>query len=107
MHVKYEFPARGKQPPVTLHWYHAAKGPELLGKFGLSEKGDNTLFIGSQGQLLCGFDRRELYPKEKFASFQVPAPFVPDSPGFHKEFIAACKGGQPATCNFDYFGLRS
>ncbi len=104
MQVKYEFPARGKQPPVTLHWYHADKGPEVLGKFGLSEKGNNTLFIGSQGQLLCGFDRRELYPKEKFASFQAPEPFVPDSPGFHKEFIAACKGGPPATCNFDYSG---
>lgn len=104
LHVTYEFPARGKLPPVTLHWYHADKGPEVLSKYGLSEKGNNTLFIGSKGQLLCGFGQRELHPKEKFDGFKAPDPFIPDSPGFHKEFIAACKGGQAATCNFDYSG---
>ena len=104
MQVKFEFPARGTLPPVTLHWYHAAKGPEILRKHNLSGKDSNTLFIGSKGMLLCGFSKRELLPKEKFADFKAPEPFVPDSPGFHKEFIAACKGGKPATCCFDYSG---
>ncbi len=104
MAMHYEFPARGEQPAVKLHWYHADKGPEILRKLKLSEKGNNTLFIGSEGMLLCGFDRRELLPKEKFASYKAPEPFIPDSPGFYKEWIAACKGGEPATCNFDYSG---
>lgn len=104
MHVTYQFPARGKQPPVALHWYHAAKGPEILQKLGLKEAGNNTLFIGSRGMLLCGFGGRQLLPKEKFEGFKVPEPFIPDSPGFHKEFIQACKGGPAATCQFDYTG---
>jgi predicted dehydrogenase len=104
MSVKYEFPARGDLPPVTLHWHHAENGPDILREKGISGKGMNNLFLGTDGMLLCGFDKRELLPADKFASHQAPTPFVPDSPGFHKEFIAACKGGQPATCNFDYSG---
>ena len=104
MSTRFEFPATAKRPAVTLHWYHAAKGPAILQKLNITSKGDNNLFIGSKGMLLCGFDKRQLLPKEKFADFEAPKPFVPDSPGFHKEFIAACRGGQPATCNFDYSG---
>ncbi|MCE9547032.1 MAG: gfo/Idh/MocA family oxidoreductase, partial [Planctomycetia bacterium] len=36
--------------------------------------------------------------------FKAPEKTVPDSPGFYKEWISACRGGQPATCNFDYAG---
>jgi predicted dehydrogenase len=104
MHVKYEFPANGARPPVTLHWYHAANGPDILRQHNLPEKGHNTLMIGSQGMLLCGFGSRTLLPKEKFAGFKAPEPSIPESPGFHREFIAACKGGPPATCCFDYSG---
>jgi predicted dehydrogenase len=104
MHVKFDFPARGILPALALHWYHAAKGPDILRDRGLSEKGNNNLFIGSKGMLLCGFKSLELLPKDKFASFKAPEPFIPDSPGFHNEFIQACKGGSAATCAFDYSG---
>lgn len=99
-----EFPAEGDRPAVKLHWSQAKNGPEILREKGLSAKGNNTLFIGDQGMLLCGFSQRQLLPKDKFADFDPPKPFVPKSPGFHKEWINACKGGEPATCNFDYSG---
>ena len=102
MHVTYRFPTRGDQPPLALHWYHGT--PEILGKLGLRAKGNNTLFIGEQGMLLCGFDQRQLLPEEKFADYQAPDPFIADSPGFHQEWIRACRGETPATCNFDYSG---
>jgi len=104
MHVQYEFPAHRGRPPVTLHWYHAAKGPDILRKHNLPDKDNNTLMIGSKGMLLCGFGSRSLLPKDKFADFKTPAPSIPDSPGFHQEFIDACRGGRPATCCFDYSG---
>jgi len=104
MQTRFEFPADGKRPPVTLHWDHAADGPDILRQHGMPSKGNNNLFIGSQGMLLCGFGSRQLWPQEKFADFKVPEPFVPDSPGFHREFIEACRGGTPATCAFDYSG---
>ena len=33
-----------------------------------------------------------------------PDPTIPRSPGHYEEWIAACKGGGGATCNFDYAG---
>ncbi len=102
MHATFKFPARDEQPPVTLHWYHGA--PEILNQHGLSSKGNNTLFIGEKGMLLCGFDQRVLLPEEKFEGFEAPTAFVPDSPGFHNEWVSACRGEEPATCYFDYSG---
>lgn len=104
MEVKYQFPARGDQPPVTLYWYHAENGPDIVRKHKLPAKGNNNLFIGTDGMLLCGFEKRKLLPEAKFSGFKAPERSIPDSPGFHEEFIAACKGGAPATCNFDYSG---
>jgi len=104
MQTRFEFPADGRRPAVTLHWDHAADGPEILRKHGMPSKGNNNLFIGSKGMLLCGFGSRQLWPKEQFEKYEAPEPFVPDSPGFHEEFITACRGGAPATCSFDYSG---
>jgi len=104
MHVTYKFPARGKLPPVTLHWYHTKGGPEVLKKLGLPKWG-NTLFVGKKGLLLCDFGKRKLFPEKKFKEFKPPAPFIPDSPGFYKEWIAGCKGARTRpTCNFAYSG---
>jgi len=104
MTTRFEFPARGDLAPVTLHWYHAKSGPEILREKGLPAGGNNTLFIGSEGMLLCGFGSRKLYPEEKFKDFKAPEKFIPDSPGFYREWVQACKGGHAATCNFDYTG---
>jgi predicted dehydrogenase len=103
METVFEFPKSGDRPAVTLHWQHTTD-PDVLKKYDLPGKGANTLFIGEEGMLLCGFNMRKLYPEEKFRDFTPPAETVPDSPGFHREWIDACKGGKPATCHFDYTG---
>ncbi len=100
MHVTYRFTETDQGSPVHLHWYHGA--PKILKQHELSEKGNNTLFIGDAGMLLCGFSQRKLLPEENYADFKDPEPFIPDSPGFHNEWISACKGGPAATCNFNY-----
>lgn len=101
----FEFPARGDKPPVKLHWYQAPGGPSILKEHDLPNKGNNTLFIGSKGMLLCGFDQLTLLPEKDFADFEAPDQFILDSPGFHQEFINACKGDTTLpTCHFDYTG---
>ncbi len=100
----FEFPARGKYPPVTLHWYHAKSGPPVLKEKGLPSGGNNTLFIGTKGMLLCDYGKYKLYPEADFKGFEPPPQTIPKSPGFYKEWIDACKGGKPATCNFEYTG---
>jgi predicted dehydrogenase len=102
MTVRFEFPAEGRRPPVVLFWYQGL--PPILQKLGLEKSGGNTLFIGSEGKLLCGFDSCRLLPEEKFKNFKGPEPFLPKSPGFHQEWFNACKGGKPATCDFAYSG---
>ncbi|MFW6170921.1 MAG: Gfo/Idh/MocA family protein [Planctomycetota bacterium] len=104
MTTKFIFPANGDRSEVALHWYHAAKGPEILRELDLSASGNNTLFIGTEGMLLCGFGKRKLLPEDKFADYEPPAESIADSPGFHKEWLLACKGGAPATCDFAYSG---
>ncbi len=102
MQTKFEFAESNQDGPIQLHWSHGP--PTILAQRQLSERGNNTLFIGEEGMLLCGFNQRKLLPEEKFADYTAPAPTIPDSPGFHNEWIAACKGGEPATCQFDYSG---
>jgi predicted dehydrogenase len=104
MATRFEFPARGSQPPVTLHWYHAKNGPPILKEKGLPHEGNVCLFLGSKGMLLTSYDKYKLYPEADFAGFQPPPKTIPKSPGFYREWIDACKGGKPATCNFEYGG---
>ncbi len=104
MKVRYEFAARGDRPPVTLYWYHAKNGPPILKEKGLPAAGNVCLFLGSKGLLLTGYDKYKLYPEADFAGFQPPPRTIPKSPGFYREWIEACKGGKPATCNFEYGG---
>ncbi len=112
MHVVFDYPARGKQPPVKLYWSHT-KNQTCYEKYGIPKNikgkdgkglGANNLFVGTKGLLLTGFDQHVLLPEDKFTDFEYPKPFIPDSPGFHREWVTACKGGEPATCHFDYSG---
>lgn len=104
-HATLDYPAKGSRGAVTLHWHQQKGGPDILRELGLSAEKSNTLFIGSKGMLLCGFDQHKLFPEEKFAEYAAPEPFIPESPGFRKEFINACKGDVvPPTCHFGYTG---
>ena len=104
MSTKFAFPAGEKHGPIDLHWYHSSGTPEALKQYEISTKGMNTVFIGTEGQLTAGFGGQKLFPEKKFADYTAPEKSIPSSPGFHKEWINACKGGEAATCNFDYSG---
>jgi predicted dehydrogenase len=107
---RLDFPARlsasgSALPAVSLHWYQGL--PPVLAERGIDSKladKKNTLFIGTDGMLICGFDAWSLLPAEKFADFAGPKQTIPKSPGFHREWLDACRGGLPATCNFDFTG---
>jgi predicted dehydrogenase len=102
MSTRLEFPANSKRPAVTLHWYQGA--PPILKQLAIEGAGMNNLFIGSRGMLLCGFGKHRLLPAERFKDFKIPEPTLPPTPGFYQEWFNACKGGEPANCNFDYSG---
>ena len=102
--ARYEFPARGTQPPVKLTWYDGGKRPPHFAEGKLPTWGDGTLFVGSKGMILADYNKRRLLPEKDFAGFVPPEPTIPQSIGHHREWVEACKTGGPTTCNFDYGG---
>jgi hypothetical protein len=100
--IRYEFPARGELPPVTLHYGDGGRKPEILKQRGLPEWSSGVLFVGSRGMLLADYNRRKLFPEKQYAGFEPPEPTIPDSIGHHREWIEACKTGAPTTCHFPY-----
>lgn len=102
--VKYEYPARGEKPPVSLYWFNGAARPKFFDEQGCPAGWGNTLFMGEKGMLLADYGQWKLLPEKDFAGFEPPKPTIPNSIGHHKEWIEACKTGGPTTCNFDYSG---
>jgi len=106
---RLDFPARtavdgASLPAVSVHWHQGL--PPALAAHGIDKKladKKNTLFVGTKGVLLCGFDDWKLLPEADFTA-ATPPRTLPQSPGFHREWIDACRGGPRATCDFAYSG---
>jgi predicted dehydrogenase len=104
----YDFPARGKMPPVRLTWYDGGllpARPEELGDEQLN-KGGGALLVGSKGKLLhdtYGLNPR-LLPSSLHSSFGKPSQKLPRIPGEHHElnWVDAAKGKTAASCPFEY-----
>jgi hypothetical protein len=101
--VRYDFPAREGMPPVKLTWYDGglmpARPEELEEGLHFGDADDN-LYIGDKGKMLG----HRLLPESKSKDYGKPPRVLPRSPGHHKEWINACKGGEPAGSNFDVAG---
>ena len=107
--VKYEYPARGDLPPVSVTWYDGGQRPEILATLK-NQNGEpldwskGQLFVGSEGMVISDYGKHLVLPTDKFPDSQRPEPFIPKSIGHHQEWIQAIKTGGPTTCNFDYSG---
>jgi len=64
---------------------------------------DGSLFIGDKGMLTTGTygDVTRLIPIAKMKDYRMPPPLLTRSPGHMRDFIRACKGGDPACSNFN------
>ena len=102
--VRYQHPAREKQPPVDLTWYHGGKHPSVLAPEQYQQYKSGVLFVGEKGNLLSHYTSHMLLPEKDFADFVRPEPFIKKSIGHHNEWIEACKTAGATTCNFDYSG---
>jgi hypothetical protein len=158
--LRFDFPARGNMPPVSVYWsdgardgnpenyYHpkglenevllpsennlAAKGRSDLGSgsrpanparqagqgrdaTGASALGgtqsrrgtgvllqDGAIFVGDKGHLATvgRGEGVQLLPAARWEDYKLPPPILPRSPGHYRDWIRACKGGEPACSNF-------
>lgn len=100
--VRFEFPARGSMPPVVLTWYDGGLQPPRPAELEDDDPLRDVIYIGDQGKLMG--DR--LIPEKRMETYRKPPKTLPRSPGQYEEWVAACRGGQPAGSNFpEHSGL--
>jgi len=69
----------------------------------LASSGSNgSLFVGEKGLITTGTygENTRLLPVEKMRDYHFPSEFLTRSPGHYRDWIRACKGGDPACSNF-------
>jgi predicted dehydrogenase len=103
----YKFPAHGTQPPVDLFWYDGGIRPPrpdcLEPERNLPPNG-GSLLVGDDGAILSGVwsASPRIIPEKKMQDYKQPLATIPRSRGHHRDWIDACKGGPPASSNFEY-----
>jgi predicted dehydrogenase len=111
--VRYEFPARGKRPPVKLTWYDGRLLPPIPPQLepGRALPGSGALIIGDKGAIVHGShgaDGVRLIPEKRMQEYERPPKKLPRVVGTHEDdWIRACKegpGGKPPCSTFEYGG---
>ncbi|MBM4089391.1 MAG: Gfo/Idh/MocA family oxidoreductase [Planctomycetes bacterium] len=94
--VRYEFPARDGMPPVTVVWYDEGFSPPHPKDLEAGRRITDVVFVGDQGTLMG----HRLVPESKMQSYGRPPRILPRSVGQDKEWVDACRGGEPAGSDF-------
>lgn len=103
----YQYGQRGDRPPVQVTWYDGGIRPRTPEGWPAGEPLPNRgiLFVGDKGVMICpgavGISPR-LLPDALMLDYSPPAPSLTRSPGHHREWIDAIKGGRPAASHFGY-----
>lgn len=115
--VKYTFPARGKQPAVTLVWNAGRMPPMPKGwKTGDRFPTSGGMFIGTKGVLMYGSiymgkvgemvpGMLRFVPEEMDKAYKRPAKTLPRPKSHWLEWVECVKTGKPASTNFEQSGL--
>lgn len=106
--IGWDIPARQSMPACRLFWYDGGLyPPREVGELadGQEYPDNGMIVVGERAKLTLHGDTPRLLPEEKMRDFQKPAPLIPRCKSDHfQEWVAACKGGEPAFSNFDHAG---
>jgi predicted dehydrogenase len=106
--IQFDFPERNGRPPVKLHWYTGCRPdrpPELEPGRDLVNIG--AIVVGDQGKIMYGSHGAagaQLLPAARNNAYIRPPRTLPRSGGHYEDWVAASKGGPPASSNFNYGG---
>ncbi len=110
LETHFEVPSNHWRPGLKVSWYQGGAMPESPSPWvDLRKVGHGALFTGSQGHLVCDFDKRLVIPLGNRADMtyykrRSEADVLPSMRGFQQEWFEACKGNRKTSCNFDYAG---
>ena len=70
----------------------------------LGQGGNGILFIGDKGMITCAGwgGKPRMLPGSKDDPNRRPAQKLKRSKGHHRDWLDACKGGEPASAHFEY-----
>jgi predicted dehydrogenase len=115
--VRFKFPAREGMPEVNVTWWDGGlMPPRPAGMEPDRRLGDNDggiLLIGDGGAIManCYGESPRLLPETAMRKYKRPPKTLERIPlgsdGHELDWIRACKGGKPASSNFDYSGPLS
>jgi predicted dehydrogenase len=113
--LHFQHPANAWRPGIKVSWYQGGAMPESPSKWVDLRKIDHgAMFTGSQGYLICDFQKRLIIPlgnKSDFTYYQrrEEKDVLPAMKGFAEEWFNACKNParNKTSCNFDYNGLMT
>lgn len=126
--VTYQFPARGKMPPVKLVWYdgifddgklpprpkHLEKDRQFIKPLQTDKEGKGVkrncgaVLIGEKASILTDTYSKivRIIPESAMQSIEKPPKTIPriKRADHFQEWVRACKGGPKPGSNFDYSG---
>ena len=115
--VRYKFPAREGMPEVGLTWWDGGLMPARPAGLEQGRRmGDldgGILLIGDEGSIIAGCygESPRIVPESRMKRYRRPPRTlerIPGGPdGHEQDWIRACKGGKPASSNFEYSGPLS
>jgi predicted dehydrogenase len=106
--IYFEFPARGKLPPVRMTWYEGGLMPPSPSALEPDKRlpDNGVLYVGSKGMMFHSSHggMPELLPRALHEEAKTVKRTQPRSPGHYEEWVNACRGGPSPVSNFDYAG---
>ncbi|MGA2726000.1 MAG: Gfo/Idh/MocA family oxidoreductase [Bryobacteraceae bacterium] len=131
--MRWDFPARGKKPPVTVYYHYGEFNETIPRPPGWKEGEDKFnsiggVLYGSKGAITFGAihaadplkastggyttvnsygvpERLRIFPPELDKEYKRPAPSLPRPLNHWSDWVESAKAGQPAGSHFGYGGV--
>jgi predicted dehydrogenase len=107
--ITYEFPAKGKRGPITLHWYSGTERIPRPADLDPDDKPVDTgaVVLGDKGTIVYGSHGAggvRLIPHAKMDAYKRPEKTLPRVKEHHWDWLQAIKNGAKAGSDFSYGG---
>lgn len=109
--IRFEFPARGNKPPVTLLWHEGGLKPDIRPEWNIDElPGSGMIMVGEKQNIVTGGrpnNAHLMMPEDEWNDWvenEMPEATIPRVEGGpQQEFLRAIKGEGPKPgSSFDY-----
>ena len=109
--ITYEFPAKGKRGPVTMHWYSGAQKIPRPKELAPDRKSVETgaVAFGDKGTIMYGSHGAggvRIIPEAKMRAYKLPGKTIPRIArgSHHQDWLQAIRKGGKAGSDFSYGG---